>query len=126
VWNQQPMQGPSLATPSRRNQDDRARRCTENVCRHAAKRAQPKIRPNLRAHHDQGGTAFFGCFDDGRGSRAWPVLDYESRDIITRELHTFDECGGCQGVITDVKERNSRTQQLGEGPRYRHGRRRMD
>jgi hypothetical protein len=79
MGNKQPMQSPSLATPIRWDKDNRAVRCAKYCCCHASKRARPE---NLRTHHDHSGMAFRGFFDNGRCSRAQPVLDYEPRHIF--------------------------------------------
>jgi hypothetical protein len=75
--DEQPMQRPSFASPSRRDEDHGAGRRAENRCCHAAKRTPREICPNLRTHHDHGGVAFSGLFDDCCRSRTRPVFDYE-------------------------------------------------
>ena len=92
---QQSMQDPSLMPPSRGDKDHGAGRCTQHRCRNAAKCARPKIRPNLRTHHNYSSMAFSGFFDYGRRSRARPVLNYVPWHIFTRELHPLDERRGC-------------------------------
>jgi len=43
--------------------------------------------------------AFSGYFNNGCCSRALPVLNYEPRYIVTRQLHALNQRGRCQGVI---------------------------
>ena len=92
---EQAMQRPSFASPSRRDEDHRAGRCAENRCCHTAKRTPPEICPNLGAHHDHSGVAFSSRFDDFCPSRAGPMFDYETRHIFARESHALDERGRC-------------------------------
>ena len=93
--DEQPMQRPSFASASRRDEDHRAGRCAENRCRHTAKRTPPEICPNLGAHHDQSGVAFSGRFDDFSSSRTGPMFDYEAEHIFARESHALDQRGWC-------------------------------
>jgi hypothetical protein len=93
MGDEQAVQRPSFASASRRDEDDGARRCAENGCRHTAKRPPSEICPNLWAHHDHCGVAFAGLSDDCCRSRTGSVFEYQARQFFARDFHAFDECG---------------------------------
>jgi hypothetical protein len=63
---EQAMQRPSFASPSRRDEDHRAGRGAENRRCHPTQCTPREICSNLRAHDNHGGIVFSGSLDDSR------------------------------------------------------------
>jgi hypothetical protein len=120
MWKKQSMQRPGLVAPSRRDEDNGARCCTQNSCGHAPEGARGQVCPNLRAHDDHGGMSFSGFFDDRCCSRPRPLVDHASVDVLRRKLHALDEGSGRQSFVADMKNSNGRMKQLGKTARNVH------
>jgi hypothetical protein len=115
--NKQTMQSPTFAPASRGNKNNGTRRRKEDRCSDAAECARPDVCSDLRTHDDHACVPLGGLLHDHGRGQPWPPFDDEPSYILTRELHTLDELGGCQGIIGNVKDANRRMQQFSKATR---------